>query len=33
MQAGVEKRSLENEELMKTGDATIDSNRLLNLIA
>ena len=33
MQAGVEKRSLENEELMKTGDVTIDSNRLLNLIA
>jgi len=33
MQAGIEKRSLENEELMKTGDVTIDSNRLLNLIA
>ena len=33
MQADVEKRSLENEELMKTGDVTIDSNRLLNLIA
>ncbi|MGA0403509.1 MAG: flagellar hook-length control protein FliK, partial [Flavobacteriaceae bacterium] len=33
MQAGIEKRSLENEELMKTGDVIIDSNRLLNLIA
>jgi hypothetical protein len=33
MQAGIEKRSLENEELMKTGEVTKDSNRLLNLIA
>ena len=33
MQAGIEKRSLENEELMKTGEVIEDSNRLLNLIA
>ena len=33
MQAGIEKRSVENEELMKTGEVIIDSNRLLNLIA
>ena len=33
MQAGIEKRSLENEELMITGEVIKDSNRLLNLIA
>jgi len=33
MQAGIEKRSLENEELMKTVEVIKDSNRLLNLIA
>jgi hypothetical protein len=33
MQAGIEKRSLENEELMTTGEVIKDSNRLLNLIA
>ena len=33
MQAGIEKRNLENEELMKTGEVIKDSNRLLNLIA
>ena len=33
MQAGIEKRSLENEELMRTGEVIKDSNRLLNLIA
>jgi hypothetical protein len=33
MQAGIEKRSVENEELMKTGEVIEDSNRLLNLIA
>jgi hypothetical protein len=31
--AGIEKQSLENEELMQTGDSIIDANRLLNLIA
>ena len=33
MQAGIKKRSVENEELMKTGEVIKDSNRLLNLIA
>jgi hypothetical protein len=33
MQAGIEKRSLENEELMRTGEVIKDPNRLLNLIA
>ena len=33
IQAGIEKQSLENEELMKTGEVIKDSNRLLNLIA
>jgi hypothetical protein len=33
IEAGVEKQSLENEELMQTGDGIIDANRLLNLIA